>query len=91
MIAPTFNQKILNEYPRIIGEQCNILIDMLSAQSGKGEIDHCRYLTNCALDIVGGKYTPKVKSKSGVPSRCRNNIWGVDQRPSFQWELQSHF
>ncbi|RZC35108.1 cytochrome P450 4C1 [Asbolus verrucosus] len=52
IIAPSLNQKILNEYTENICEQCNILIELLQKQCGKGEIDHCRYLTNCAVDII---------------------------------------
>lgn len=55
IIAPSFNQKILNEFPGIISEQVNILCELLQNESGKGEIDHCRYVTNCAIDIVSGE------------------------------------
>ncbi|EFA05711.1 cytochrome P450 4C1 [Tribolium castaneum] len=53
IIAPTFNQKVLNEFPGVICEQVNFLIELLRKECDKGEIDHCRYVTNCAIDIVG--------------------------------------
>ncbi|XP_063924972.1 cytochrome P450 4C1-like [Zophobas morio] len=53
ILAPALNQKILNEYPEIICQQCNTLIEILQTKVGGEEIDHCRYVTNCAIDIVG--------------------------------------
>ncbi|KPI96980.1 Cytochrome P450 4c3 [Papilio xuthus] len=52
VLLPVFNNKIVEDYLEVIGEQADILVDRLSEQIGKGYFDILRYVTACTLDIV---------------------------------------
>ncbi|XP_064214477.1 cytochrome P450 4C1-like [Tribolium castaneum] len=52
IIVPTLNQSILNTFPQIICQQCDILLEILEKKCDKGEIDHYKFVTNFAVDVV---------------------------------------
>ncbi|XP_013148149.1 PREDICTED: cytochrome P450 4V2-like [Papilio polytes] len=52
VLLPVFNNKVVEDYLGVIGEQADILVERLSEQIGKGYFDILRYITACTLDIV---------------------------------------
>ncbi|CAG7818846.1 unnamed protein product, partial [Allacma fusca] len=54
MLTPSFHFKILEDFLIIFNEQSNILVNILREEfKDKQAKDMCRYITRCALDIVG--------------------------------------
>lgn len=56
MIMPTFNQRVLDKFMEVFVEQSEILTEVLSKYSGKGEIDVFKVVSACTLDIICGEY-----------------------------------
>nr|XP_023026690.1 cytochrome P450 4C1-like [Leptinotarsa decemlineata] len=52
LIAPTFHQKILDNFVEVFAEQGAILVDQLKKYSGKGEFDLFHVISKCTLDII---------------------------------------
>ncbi|XP_044261141.1 cytochrome P450 4C1-like [Tribolium madens] len=52
IIVPTLKQTILNTFPEIIAQQCDILLEILEKQCNKGEIDQYKYIANFSMDVV---------------------------------------
>ncbi|CAG7818847.1 unnamed protein product [Allacma fusca] len=54
MLTPSFHFKILEDFLIIFNEQSNIFVDILREEFKDTQAkDICRYITRCALDIVG--------------------------------------
>ncbi|CAG9820625.1 unnamed protein product [Phaedon cochleariae] len=52
MIAPTFNQKILDNFVEIFNEQAEMLVQQLQKYCGKGEFDVFHVISKCTLDTI---------------------------------------
>lgn len=55
LLLPIFNNRIIEEYIDVFGEQGNVLVERLKEQVGKPPFDVYEYITSCMLDIVFGK------------------------------------
>ncbi|CAH1111817.1 unnamed protein product [Psylliodes chrysocephalus] len=52
LIAPTFNQQILDNFVEIFSEQAEVLVHNLKKHAGKGEFDIFHTISTCTLDII---------------------------------------
>lgn len=55
LIAPAFNQRVLNSYVPVFDRQSKILVRKLRNHVGNGEFEILRYLALCTLDMVFGE------------------------------------
>lgn len=55
MIAPTFNQKVLDTFIPIFDKQSKILVKQLNKQIGSGEFEVHKYVSLCTLDMILGE------------------------------------
>lgn len=72
LIAPTFNQKILNTFCEVFAKQATIFVECIKKVEGK-EFDVIHFLDKCTLDIVCGKYaTFYIQDGKKINSLVRN-------------------
>lgn len=57
VLLPIFNNRIVEDYIDVFGEQGSLLVERMEEELGKGDFDVFKYITSCMLDIVFGKLT----------------------------------
>lgn len=56
LIAPTFNQKILDGFVEVSREQADVFVEVLNEYVGKKDFDCFHIISNCTLDTICGEY-----------------------------------